>query len=94
MTSLLVVVDCDGVAVLLDAEITYKSRADLTTLSQRLASDVKTYAAGYAGKAVHFGYAYANGTHFSASITSASTQGAVHVNDLAGIVVSICRRMT
>ena len=85
MTSLLVVVECDGGAVLLDAEITFRSQADLNTLSRKLAKDVETYAAE--GKAVYFGYSYATGARYSASIENARSNGAVHVSKLAGFVV-------
>ena len=85
MTSLLVVVDCDAGTVLLDAEITFRSQADLTTLSRKLARDVETYAAE--GRTVFFGYSYARGARYTASIESANSNGAVHVSKLAGFVV-------
>ena len=83
MTSLLVVVDCDGGTVLLDAEITFRSHADLNTLSRKLAKDVETYA----GRTVCFGYSYARGASYSASIERAHSNGAVHVSKLAEFVV-------
>jgi hypothetical protein len=85
MTSLLVVVQCDDGAVVLDAEITFRSLADLNTLSRKLASDVETYATGR--KTVHFGYSYARGARYSASIENARTEGSVHVSKLADFVV-------
>ncbi len=72
--------------MLLDAEITYRSQADLTTLSQRLAKDVRSYAAGYAGKAVCFGYAYAKGAGYSACIKNFFTEGTVHIDNLAEFI--------
>ena len=86
MTSLLVVVECDGGAVLLDAEITFRSQADLNTLSRKLAKDVETYAAE--GKAVYFGYSYAKGARYSASIENAHTNGTIHVRNLAEFVAN------
>ncbi len=85
MTSLLVVVECGGGTVLLDAEITFRSQADLTTLSRKLARDVETYAAD--GKTVFFGYSYARGARYMASIESAHSNNTVHVSKLAGFVV-------
>jgi hypothetical protein len=85
MTSLLVVVDCDAGTVLLDAEITFRSQADLITLSRKLARDVETYAAE--GKTVFFGYSYARGARYTASIEIARSNGVVHVSKLAGFVV-------
>jgi len=63
---MLVVVQCDAATVLLDVEITFSSREDLAALSQRLAKDVQTYARS--GKTVEFGYAFANGARYSASV--------------------------
>jgi hypothetical protein len=84
MTSLLVVVECDGGSVLLDAEITFLSQADLTTLSQKLASDVKMYARS--GKKVEFGYAFANGARYAASVEKVDT--AIRVDELADFVTN------
>ena len=84
MTSLLVVVECEGVAMLLDARITCRSSEDLTILRQKLAEDVQTYAKGH--KTVHFGYTYADGARYSACIERACTKSEVHVDNLADFI--------
>ncbi len=85
MTSLLVVVECDGVAMLLDARFAYRSLADLTILRRQLAEDVRTYAKGH--KTVHFaGNTFAEGSRYTACIERACIPSVVHIDNLADFI--------